>query len=416
MTEAEIARLLFAAAAEAGNSQHKRACLIRLPEFILPLATDIAQGCYQPQPFTVFAVTDPKLREIFAPAFADRLVQQWLVQHIEPWFDRRFIDDSFANRKGRGTQAAILRLQHFMRQPRHRWYCQLDIRAFFPSIDRQIVLDLWREALPKLPCDAETRLQLDQVATAILRQSPNQPPPRLSGNRALLGQVPPHKSLIHAPPGVGLPIGSLTSQFFANVYLNELDQFVKHQLKVRGYVRYVDDFVLLGDNTEELMAHRQRIAIFLRERLHLELHPHKMVLQRSRQGMDFLGNIVFPDHKLTRQRSVRALRRRLAWFKYLIFPQTEPGVPPPPQGRWQRWLADHQALMAPGVPTPALLQRMLATINSYYGLFVHCDTYRLRKHIYETELGCLKTFFLPDGPDYRHLTIRKTWLTHPWAD
>jgi RNA-directed DNA polymerase len=410
MTEAEIARELFASAAQAGNSQHKRAYLIHLPDIVLTLAADIAEGRYRPQPFTVFAVTDPKLREIFAPAFADRLVQQWLVKHIEPWFDRRFIDDSFANRKGRGTQAAILRLQRFMRQPGHRWYCKLDIRAFFPSIDRNITLALWREALPRLPYDAETLIQLDQVATAILLQSPNDPPPRYSGNRELLRQVPPHKSLIHAPPGIGLPIGSLTSQFFANVYLNELDQFVKHTLKVRGYLRYVDDFVLLADSSEELIAHSERIGTFLRERLRLELHPDKRVLQRTRQGVDFLGCIVFPDHALTRQRSVRALRRRLAWFKWLIFPETERCVPQPPMGTWKRWLADHQALKAPGIPSPALLQRMLATINSYYGMFGHSNTYRLRKHVYEKELGSLKTFFLPDGPAYHHLTIRKTWL------
>ena len=109
MTEAEIARQLFACAAEAGNSEQKRAHFIRLPEIILAQASAIAQGRYTPQPFTVFAVTDPKLREIFAPAFVDRLVHQWLIRHIEPWWDKRFIDDSYANRKDKGTHAAIER-------------------------------------------------------------------------------------------------------------------------------------------------------------------------------------------------------------------------------------------------------------------------------------------------------------------
>lgn len=97
----------------------------------MPLAQAIAEQRYAPQAFTVFAVSDPKLREIFAPTFADRLAQQWLVKYIEPWWNTRLIDDSFANRKGKGTQAAIERLQHFMRKPGHRWYCTLDIRAFF---------------------------------------------------------------------------------------------------------------------------------------------------------------------------------------------------------------------------------------------------------------------------------------------
>lgn len=414
MTEAghvaEIARQLFACAADAGNSEHKRAHFIHLPEIVLAQAAAIAQGRYAPQPFTVFAVTDPKLREIFAPDFADRLVQQWLVRHIEPWWDRRFIDDSFANRKGKGTQAAIARLQGFMRQPGRRWYCKLDIRAFFPSIDRRITLDLWRQTLPKLPFEGAARQQLDQVASAIILQSPIEPLPVRSGDLALLKQIPPHKSLFHCAPGVGLPIGSLTSQFFANVYLNELDQFVKHTLKVRAYLRYVDDFVLLADDPATLMGWKLAIGDFLRTRLRLELHPDKTVLQRCTQGIDFLGSIVFPDHLLTRQRSVRALRRRIAWFKWLVFPLTGRPVPRPPMGSWQRWLANHQAFLAPGVPSPALLQRMLSTINSYYGVFGHSDTYRLRKHIYQKELGPLKRFFLPDGAAYHHLRIKKGWL------
>jgi RNA-directed DNA polymerase len=406
-----IAHQLFECAADAGNSEHKRAYLAALPALVLTQAEHIAQGRYHPQPFTVFAVTDPKLREIFAPAFVDRLVHQWLVRHIEPWWDKRFIDDSYANRKGKGTQKAIERLQHFMRQPHQRWYCQLDIRAFFPSINRHILLGFWRKALPTLPWDSSTRTRLDQVTTAILMQSPTSPPPIPSGDRALLAQIPPHKSLYHTEPGVGLPIGSLTSQFFANVYLNEMDQFIKHHLKVKGYLRYVDDFVLLGDDPEVLMGQRQAISQFLGERLGLQLHPSKMVLQRCNQGVDFLGSIVFPHHSLTRQRSVRALRRRLSWFKYLLSSQTERPVPAPPMGSWQRWLALHEAFVAPGVPSPALLQRMLATINSYYGFFVHAHTFRLRKHIYHKELGSLQRYFLPDGAGYTHLQIRKVWLS-----
>jgi len=410
MTEKSIARQLFACAARAGNSAHKRAHLINLPALVLQLAHDIANGQYEPRPFTVFAVTDPKLREIFAPDFADRLVQQWLVRHIEPWWDKRFIDDSFANRKGKGTLAAIDRLQHFMRQPGHRWYCHLDIRAFFPSIDRGVLLRQWQRALPRLPWPGPVRQRLDQVATAIIGQSPTQPPPYRSGNTALLTQIPPHKSLFGAAQGVGLPIGSLTSQFFANVYLNELDQFVKHQLKVRGYLRYVDDFVLLADDAATLVRWHTSIAHFLHERLALQLHPGKTVLQRSAQGIDFLGSIVHAEHRLIRQRSVRALRSRLAWFERLIFGPAQHPAPMPAGGQWQTWLERHDALLAPGHPSPALLTRMLATINSYYGVFAHAHTYSLRKHIYEHELGRLQTFFMPDGRGYRHLRIRPAWL------
>lgn len=413
MNATDIARQLFACAAEAGNSEHKRAHFIRLPDIVLEQATAIAEGRYRPQPFTVFAVTDPKLREIFAPAFADRLVQQWLVRHIEPWWDKRFIDDSFANRKGKGTHAAIGRLQSFMRQPGHHWACQLDIRAFFPSIDRRTLQQLWRDALPKLPWPVATRRQLDQVATAILTQSPVEPPPLRSGDLALLAQIPSHKSLLGAPLGVGLPIGSLTSQFFANVYLNELDQFVKHTLKVRAYVRYVDDFVLLADDPQTLLGWKAGIERFLRDRLRLELHPGKVVLQRCAQGIDFLGCIVHPHHRLIRQRTVRALRRRIAWFCHLLAPADHPWATPPMKGEWRKWLASHPVRMADGSASPALLKRMLSTLNSYYGLFGHADTYGLRKHVYHHELGILRRYFLPADKDYASLTIRAHWLTRP---
>lgn len=202
----------------------------------------------------------------------------------------------------------------------------------------------------------------------------------------------------------------LTSQFFANVVLNELDQFVKHTLKVRGYVRYVDNFVLLADDPATLTAWRHEIDAFLRQRLHLELHPDKVVLQRCAQGIDYLGSVIFPHHRLTRQRSVRALRRRLDWFRYLLAPATERPVAGPGRGAWQRWLNDHAAFVAPGVPSPALLQRLLSTINSYYGMFGHARTFRLRKHIYHQEMGTLRRYFLPANKDYTHLVVRKVWL------
>ena len=413
MNETDIARQLLACAARAGNSEQKRTHFIDLPRLVLGLARDIATGHYKPRSFTVFAVTDPKLREIFAPDFADRLVQQWLVTHVQPWWDRRFIDDSFANRTGKGTQAAVRRLQHFMRQSGQRWYCHLDIRAFFPSIDRAVLLRLWRKALPQLPWPQAVRSCLDQVATAIITQDPTQPAPMRSGDTALLARIPAHKSLLGAAPGVGLPIGSHTSQFFANVYLNELDQFVKHQLKVRAYLRYVDDFVLLADDPQTLVRWQAQIARFLGDHLHLELHPGKTVLQRCRQGIDFLGSVVYPDHCLIRQRSIRALRLRLRWFEWLVFGHADHPVRMPEAGQWRQWLQSHPVLEAQGHPSQAMLKRMLSTINSYYGVFSHAHTHTLRKHIYEHELGRLQTCFIPDGAGDQHLRIRKVWQNQP---
>jgi len=407
-----ISRELFICAAKSSYSEHKRLHLINLPKLIPALAQSIHDCTWRPKQLTVFAVTDPKLREIFAPAYEDRLVQHWLVMHIEPWFDSRFIDDSFANRKTKGVFAAIQRLQHFMHKPQHRYYLKLDIRAFFPSIDRGVLLDLWDRALPKMQFDEQTKHQINHVATAIITQSPIHPPPIISGDLRLLHQIPANKSLFNKPPHTGLPIGSLTSQFFANVYLNELDQFVKQQRKVFGYLRYVDDFVLLARSRTELVAHQIAIETFVREKLHLEIHPHKIVLQRVNQGIHFLGAIVHKHHRLSRQRTVRALKKRLDNFKRLILSSSAPRGYRSDifSGTWARWLRDNTAFdELTHEPTPALLQRMLATINSYYGVLKHANTYTLRKNIFHKHLGELEKYFAPIDSSYSHLGIQEPW-------
>lgn len=408
-----ISRELFICAAKSSTSEHKRLHLINLPKLIPPLAQSIHDCTYRPKRLTVFAVTDPKLREIFAPAYEDRLVQHWLVMHIEPWFDARFIDDSYANRKNKGVYAAINRLQHFMHKPQHRYYLKLDIRAFFPSIDRQILLNLWGKALPRMAFDEQTRQQIKHVATAIITQSPTTPAPIISGDLRLLRTIPSHKSLFNNPPHTGLPIGSLTSQFFANVYLNELDQFIKHQRKITGYVRYVDDFVMLARTHEELLEHKNAIQTFVKQHLHLEIHPHKIVLQRVNQGIDFLGSVVYQHHRLSRQRTVRALKRRLNNFRRLILSAKAPQGHRKDifSGTWARWLRDNIAFdESTNNPCPALLQRMLCTINSYYGVLRHANTYTLRKRIFHKHLGELDLYFEPVDSSYSHLKIQEIWL------
>ena len=424
MTDNDIAASLFACTLAMGNSEQRRLHMIDLPQLILPLAAELATGRYRPQAFTVFAVTDPKLREIFAPSFRDRLAQHWVVGQVEPHIDKIFIDDSFANRKGRGTHAAIDRLAHFMRQPGHSFYCQMDVQSFFPSIDRRILQQLWQLHLKRLPLSTHTRWQLDQVVRAILAQNPLQPAPRLSGDRRLLAQIPTHKSLFHTQAGKGLPIGALTSQFFSNVFLHPLDHYIKHELKIKGYVRYVDDLIILGPSTATLKMQQQAIADFLQRTLALRLHPHKTVLQPIAHGADFLGAIVYPHHRLARQRVVRALRARLDFFKQITQSTTNTINTSqmintaarfrnlPASGRWASCVSGSQGLLPePGEePSAELLQRMMATINSYFGHFRQANTVQLRKHIYHHELGILERFFLPGDKDYSHIRIRTHWL------
>lgn len=210
-------------------------------------------------PVVSFVVKHPKTREIHAPDFADRVVH-----HI-------FVHDSYANRAGRGSHSAVDRLQAFMRQRENMpdttvvggWYLQLDIHNFFNSIHRPTLYAMLCQRLVqaqrrgKLP--ASHALALRSLCHKLLAQRVAE---RVRSLAAAAG-VPPHKRLCNAAPSCGLPVGNLTSQFFANVYLNALDQFVKHTLKVRHYVRYVDDFVLLGDSPAQLKHWQAQIEAFL---------------------------------------------------------------------------------------------------------------------------------------------------------
>ncbi len=412
MTETEIACQLYACVNQAGNSIDKRRYLIEISGIVGSLAHDLYAENYQPGRMTAFAVQEPKLREIFAPDFRDRLAQQWLVSLIRPAIERTWIDDCFSNRGGLGTHSAIIRLQHFMRMPIHSHFCQMDIRSFFPSISRQTLLALWKIELARLPYPEQTRNQLNAVAQRIILQNPIFPKPALSGNVALLKQIPPHKSLFHGKPGIGLPIGSLTSQFFSNVYLNPLDQFVKHQLKIRGYLRYVDDIIILGNEPAILLEQLRQIDQFLTVHLQLQLHPDKTVLQRVVQGANFLGYIVFPHHRYVRKRTLKALRGRIYFFNYLFDPVGYPHGSKPQRGTWAQWLALHQ-LTPPLKPEPIILMRILATLNSYYGQLIHADTYHLRRKIYHDMLDPIKRYFLPVDASYGSLRIKKVWLASP---
>ena len=273
---------------------------------------------WSPARSVVFVTLRPKAREIHAAPFADRVVHHLLVPRLEALYEPRFIHDSYANRRGKGTHAAVDRLQQFQRQltrngRRRAWFLQLDIRNFFYSIHRPRLLALLRRRLAQARARGELPVveieALDGLCATILAADPAAGCIRV-GDPRRFQQVPPHKRLDRAPPDTGLPIGNLTSQFFGNVYLNELDQFVKHRLKCRHYLRYVDDFVLLHPDPDQLRAWRAAIAEFLQRELGLELKDAGRLAPVS-QGVDFLGYIVRPGYRLVRRRVLGHLRDRL---------------------------------------------------------------------------------------------------------
>jgi RNA-directed DNA polymerase len=348
-------------------------------ELLDDLQRELTERAYHPSTSLCFAAQKPKLREIFAADFRDRILHHLVVRQLERLWEPVFIYDSYASRPQKGIHLAVERLQTFCRQAtRNRtqpaWYAQLDIRNFFMSIDKHRLFALLRSR-----CDQEELLWL--TATLLFHDPTGDY--HLRSPRWLLNRIPRQKSLFGVERGHGLPIGNLTSQFFANVYLNGLDQFVKHTLKCRYYLRYVDDFVLLHPDRSQLVDWRQQIEHYLHTQLELALHPTRRKLRPVANGIDFLGYIVRPDYILCRQRVVNNLNAKLRGFQRQLV-QT--------QGRVTAIRYSHEVLEA-----------LLACLNSYLGHFRHADTFKLRHSLLERNRW-LAHFFR-----YRHDTLTRLY-------
>jgi RNA-directed DNA polymerase len=270
------------------------------------LYDELIAGTYRPGPSICFVITRPRPREVWAAQFRDRVVHHLLHNRIAHRFYTSFIADSCACIPGRGTLYAVQRLESKVRSITQNWKCpawylKCDVANFFVAIDKRILIALLarRVSEPWWLRLAELILFHDPRADVMLHSPP-----------ARLALIPRHKSLFAQPAHLGLPIGNLSSQFFANVYLNELDQLVKHELRARHYIRYVDDFVLLHESPQWLNSARAQIERFLPYALGLQLNPRKTILQPVERGIDFVGQVVKPWRRtLRRQTFNQALTR-----------------------------------------------------------------------------------------------------------
>ena len=274
---------------------------------LVHLHEQLENGSYVPGTSKCFVITRPKPREVWAAEFRDRVVHHLLYNRIGPRFERSFIADSCACIKGRGTLYAAQRLEAKVRSITQNWsrpayYLKCDLANFFVSIDKNILLELLLAKISEPFWRALTEL--------VLMHDPRADFVYL-GDPALMERVPPHKRLLEQPAYLGLPIGNLSSQFFANIYLNELDQFVKHNLRCRHYIRYVDDFVLLHESPQWLNAAHAEIEAFLASKLNSRLNPTKTILQPVARGVDFVGQVIKPWHRSTRKRTLNAALQRL---------------------------------------------------------------------------------------------------------
>ncbi|MFH0798447.1 MAG: reverse transcriptase/maturase family protein [Candidatus Woesearchaeota archaeon] len=265
-----------------------------LKDNLAALRAELLFHSYRPLPLKEFVIRDPKTRKISVSDFRDRIVHHAICNIIEPIYDKTFIYDSYANRKGKGTMMAVYRLDNFIRKVSKngtavlksnnrcvRGFClKGDIRHYFENISHKRLIDMLKRTIE----DEDLIFLINSI-------------------------------LVNHNHLKGMPLGNLTSQFFANVYLNEMDQFVKHSLKAKYYIRYVDDFVILHNNRRVLESYLERINTFLVNSLHLELNHDKSSIKPLSRGIEFLGFRIFYHHKLLRERNIRSAYKRINDFK-----------------------------------------------------------------------------------------------------
>lgn len=248
---------------------------------VLSLHADLAAKTYKHSAYQAFNISDPKPRNIHKAAVRDRLLHHALYRKLYPFFDRTFIHGSYSCRASKGMHKAINRFRALaykssLNHTRTVWVLKCDIRKFFASIDHEVLLKIIRRYIP----DEDIARLISEIVCSF-----------------------------ETSPGVGLPLGNLTSQLLVNVYMNELDQFVKHKLKARHYIRYADDFVFLSHDRQWLESVLPQVRDFLWDELRLNLHPNKISIRTVASGVDFLGWVHFPDHRVLRSTTKRRMFR-----------------------------------------------------------------------------------------------------------
>jgi len=251
---------------------------------IYSLYQDLKNKIYSHGGYEAFNISDPKPRNIHKASVRDRLLHHAIYRILYPYFDRKFIADSYSCRIGKGTHKAINRFRSFVykvskNNTKTCWILKCDIKKFFASIDQEILLYIFQK--------------------------------HLSGTDIIWLLEKVIKSFNSGNPIKGLPLGNLTSQLLVNIYMNEFDQFIKHKLKIKYYIRYADDFVIFSENKTYLLKIVRYIVQFLGEKLSLELHPNKVFIKTISSGVDFLGWFHFSDHRILRTTTKRRMLKSL---------------------------------------------------------------------------------------------------------
>ncbi len=355
VTLAELLEAYYSCRRNKRNTMNALSFEVDYESELMALRDEINSGCYVPGRSVAFVVDKPVKREIFAADFRDRVVHHLIINKLNPLFERAFIFDSYACRVGKGTLFGIRRVETFIRRcsqnySRDCYVLKLDIRGFFMHINAYKLFLRLSDFIDDRYEGADSVL-LKNLCEIVLMNKPSE-------NCVIRGKpsdwdgLPKDKSLFHSPLDCGLPIGNLSSQVFANFYLNIFDHFVKHDLGMKYYGRYVDDFVLVHESQEYLASLIPVIRTFLSDELALELHPKKIFLQHYSHGVRYLGAVIKPNRVYVGKRT---------------------------KSNFYDSIMRHNAVVAEHVPSSAERAAFRASMNSYLGVMGHFDTRRLRR-------------------------------------
>ena len=280
--------------ARKGKKKTKERCVFQfgLENELSAIIKELKEKSYKPGKYRTFDIYEPKKRMISAAPYRDRVVHHALCNVIEPLFEAGFIFDSYANRKGKGTHKAINRYQHFAKK--YEFVLKCDIKKYFPSIDHEI---LKSKFIKKIKC----RDTLNLMNKILDNSNEQEKVDSVFGEGTLFFKTQRRK---------GIPMGNLTSQFFGNLFLNSFDHYVKEKLSVEGYIRYVDDFVLFGNNKKEMAEKRNQIVEYLKTH-RLKLNENKSIIYRTDSGVEFLGHKAFPYFKLLKKQNIQRFKRNI---------------------------------------------------------------------------------------------------------
>lgn len=369
LTRQQLLRDLYVAYYDARRHKGKMSYILKwevnLRENMEQLCDDLMNRNYVALPSKCFIVEYPKKREVFAAQFRDRIVHHLYYNYTLELYARTFIQDSYSCLPGRGTHYGIKRLTDYCRRESLNWQekcyvMKIDIRGYFMHIVRSRLLEIAISTLKKMAShriskdSKETwadRLDMDLIywlTKEIIMLNPKKSS-IMVGSEENWNGLDAAKSLMKTADGLGLPIGNLTSQLFSNVYLNELDQYMKRVIGCRRYGRYVDDAYIVSSDKEWLLSIVPKIHDFLLENLGLEMHMGKLTMNEIHQGVEFLGAFIKPYRTYTSNNTLKRIRMKLSH-------------------------AD-----------PTDRQRMVNSVNSYLGSLSHTSSYKIRRQLFQRE-------------------------------